>query len=562
MTVGTKCYPESVTDRSIDKAPKRDYTAWWLGLGTISIYLLFTWLLPVTDPVESNYALTAREMLLRGDYMTPYIYGHPWFDKPIWTYWMLIGAYNLFGFTDFAARLPGVMAGGISVGLMYYGVKRLFENREIALSASLITGTFFEFWYITHAVITDQYLFLFSMGTFFFAYWGLCHKTVKDLCLAYAFAGLAVLDKGPVGLVLPGLLLIAFLVIRKDWHKLLFLFHPWGLGICMVIALPWYWYMYMLHGWGFMEGFLGLHNYIRATVSEHPHYNVWYYYLVIWLLGLMPWNVLVVYGLRYAKRDARYWYSFVWAVGVILFYTCMATKYSTYTYISLIPFGIFGALGLQQWQYRHAGQHVARWQVIALIGSAAIFFILAIVVAGIIYLPATAPVLLLMLVVVWGILWWAYRQERSVYSWQRYTTMAVVVCFIVVAALLSPIMSKQSGKELARLVPVSETSQVYFYKQFSASYVYYSGHMASLLRDSDKPATNIWTLGKEVMPLATPSTVGKEIAALPPVTTDTGQQPHIYIFVDKDDVVEFEKLPMHKAVRLYALVGNTYVYIR
>ena len=562
MTINTKLPQKPVVSTATNGVKKRDYTALWLGLGIIGIYLLFTWVLPVTDPVESNYALTAREMVLRGDYMTPYIYGHPWFDKPIWTYWMLSGAYTFLGFTDFASRLPGVVAGGLSVALMYYGVKRLFENRRIAMSASLITGTFFEFWYITHGVITDQYLFLFSMGTFFFAYFGLYDNDVKNVCLAYAFAGLAVVDKGPVGLVLPGILLIVFLVVMKEWRKILFLFHPLGLLVFAVVALPWYWYMYSLHGWGFMESFLGLHNYIRATVSEHPRFNVWYYYIVIWLLGLLPWNTLVVYGLRYAKRDSRYIYSLVWAVGIIVFYSCMATKYNTYTYISLVPFGIVGALGLQAWQLRYDGQVVARWKSFILISGLAIFFVVAIVGAGVVYLPATSIVLLLMLLAILGVLWWAYRQERSVYSWQCYTTVAMLVCYTVIASLISPVMFNQSGKALAESVPVSQTSQVYFYKKFSASYVYYSGHIASLLHDSDKAATNIWTLGKEVMPLATPSTVEAELDAMSPATKEAWQQPRIYIFVDAADVAEFEQTSMYKMLHGYAVVGNTYVYVR
>lgn len=562
MTTDTELQQEPTTVTGSNEAKKRDLTALWLGLGTIIIYLLFTWLLPVTDPVESNYALTAREMVLRGDYMTPYIYGHPWFDKPIWTYWMLIGAYNLFGFTDFASRLPGVIAGGVSVSLMYYGVKRLFEDRKFAISASVIMGTFFEFWYITHAVITDQYLFLFSMGTFFYAYFGLRDKKVKDLCLAYAFAGLAVLDKGPVGLVLPGMLLIVFLLVMKEWRKLLFLFHPLGLIVFAVIALPWYLYMYSLHGWGFMDAFLGLHNYVRATISEHPRFNVWDYYIVIWILSLLPWNALVVYGLRYAKRDSRYIYSLVWALGVILFYSCMATKYSTYTYISLIPFGIFGALGLQQWQLRHEGKTVARWKSVAMIGGPALFLIIAVVGAGMVYLPSAGIVLILTLIAVVALLWWSYRKERSAYSWQRYTTAAVLVFFTVIASLLGPIMSNQSGKALAEAVPVNETSQVYFYKKFSASYVYYSGHIASLLRDTNKPATNIWTVGKEVMPLATPAEMLKEMDKLPPVTTEEWKHPSVYIFVQKNDVAEFEKSHMYKDVRAYAVVGDTHVYVR
>ena len=63
MTTDTELQQEPTTVTGSNEAKKRDLTALWLGLGTIIIYLLFTWLLPVTDPVESNYALTAKEMV-------------------------------------------------------------------------------------------------------------------------------------------------------------------------------------------------------------------------------------------------------------------------------------------------------------------------------------------------------------------------------------------------------------------------------------------------------------------------------------------------------------------
>ena len=58
----------------------------------------------ITDPVESNYTLTAKEMLLSGDYISPRIYGNYWFDKPVFFYWELIAAFQLFGINEFAAR--------------------------------------------------------------------------------------------------------------------------------------------------------------------------------------------------------------------------------------------------------------------------------------------------------------------------------------------------------------------------------------------------------------------------------------------------------------------------
>lgn len=76
-------------------------------------------LLVVTDPVESNYVLTAREMLASGDYVSPRIFGNYWYDKPVFFYWELIAAFKLFGVSDFAARFFPALFGIVGILLAY-----------------------------------------------------------------------------------------------------------------------------------------------------------------------------------------------------------------------------------------------------------------------------------------------------------------------------------------------------------------------------------------------------------------------------------------------------------
>ena len=79
---------------------------YWLLLFIVTAVLLFAGngSLLVTDSVESNYALTAKEMVLSGDWLSPQIYGYYWYDKPIFFYWLTALAYKMFGFTEFASR--------------------------------------------------------------------------------------------------------------------------------------------------------------------------------------------------------------------------------------------------------------------------------------------------------------------------------------------------------------------------------------------------------------------------------------------------------------------------
>ena len=88
-----------------------------LLLFTLVLYLAGNQLLAVTDTAESNYALTAKEMVLSGDWISPQIYGRFWYDKPIFYYWELALSFTLFGFNEMAARLPAALFGSLPIGL-------------------------------------------------------------------------------------------------------------------------------------------------------------------------------------------------------------------------------------------------------------------------------------------------------------------------------------------------------------------------------------------------------------------------------------------------------------
>lgn len=312
-----------------------------IGIFLISFlfFLWGSWLLPVTDPVESNYALTAKEMVMSGNWMSPQIYGQYWYDKPIMVYWMLSLSYSLLGFSDLASRLPAAFAGALSVTLLIWYVKRITGKSGPALWSGIMLATSVEFWAISHAIITDGLLLLFTIPTLLSAYIGLMEGNKKHMVIAYGAAGLACLTKGPVGLVLPGLLLLLWCASMRSFSLVKKLF-PWqGLLAFFVVVLPWYGGMVALHGSDFVEGFLGIHNILRATSSEHPEDNHLYYYVVLLPAALLPWAFLSFYEMVKGWKEKTPFYKFlmVWCWGTVAFYTLMATKYITYTFIAVAP---------------------------------------------------------------------------------------------------------------------------------------------------------------------------------------------------------------------------------
>ena len=103
--------------------------------------------------------------------------------------------------------------------------------------------------------------------------------------------------------------------------------------------------MYSIHGEQFISGFLGLHNVDRALISEHPKFNVWYYYLLIVPLSLLPWTPVIVYHLKDLNwKDDFDLLGIIWFIVIVLFYSLVATKYLTYTLPAIIPCIIWAAV--------------------------------------------------------------------------------------------------------------------------------------------------------------------------------------------------------------------------
>ena len=242
---------------------------WWLFWGLAALLLFFcNGQLWITDSVESNYALTAREMVLSGDWISPQIYGNYWYDKPVFFYWLTAAGFKIFGFNEFAARFFPALSGMAGLGLLVYAAKKLYGEKT-AFWSGVILMTSTEFFLISKSVITDSTLF------FFFS------------------MALATLTKGPIGFLLPGLIMVLFLFFTRGWSEIKNMKVFSGGLLFFLIAAPWYVAMYNLHGSAFIDQFFGTHNFLRATVSEHPRDNVFYYYTLVLLLALFPWSGLL-----------------------------------------------------------------------------------------------------------------------------------------------------------------------------------------------------------------------------------------------------------------------------
>ena len=121
------------------------------------------------------------------------IYDHVWYDKPPLTYWALMICYKLFGISDFVSRIPNTLIAGASVSLMYHMVYRIKQSVPVAVTSAILLMSTLQFWYISHAVITDGFLFFFSLAIFGYAYLAFTNndKTLISIPMYFGYCNTA-----------------------------------------------------------------------------------------------------------------------------------------------------------------------------------------------------------------------------------------------------------------------------------------------------------------------------------------------------------------------------------
>lgn len=476
-----------------------------LFIGSFLFFWLFSGWGGITDPVESNYALPAKEMLLGGDWLTPHIYGQIWFDKPILIYWLTALSYKLFGFSDSTSRLVPAIAGAGGIALIYSFTSRMISRRH-GLVAAAILATSVHYFYMSKALVTDMLLFV--AGSAGLAYFYMGYKKYKGTKRWYIYMypcfAIAVLAKGPVGVLIPGMIIFLFLLVEKNWKELLKMRLIRGTILFSLIAIPWFYYMYLLHGMEFVTLLLGVHNVLRATVSEHPENNVFYYYPAIFIIGFLPWIGFVIHGMWKGFLDA--WHKqasfqrflLIWIFSFFLFYSCMATKYPTYLFPLWFPGAILTALYLP-WTPK-------RFRFVEYILPVSIWW-LAILIAGFKFLEdPTRWIYAGVLIVAAAFYIYSTKMGPKGRFFPGLCIFTVTVYLIAGAMVLPIAATLRSGIDLPTKFLQYPNSHIGFYQTYSTSSVFYGAPITTkviLPEEFAKPEDGAnWNL-KYVMPLET-----------------------------------------------------------
>jgi hypothetical protein len=162
------------------------------------------------------------------------------------------------------------------------------------------------------------------------------------LVAAAAAAGLATLAKGPLGLLLPGLVVAGYLVATREWRRLREILAPSALVAFLLVAAPWYAAVLADQGRHFLDVFILNHNLQRFSSTIHNHPGPFWYYLPLLLAGLFPWSGLAVPALvRAAPRASRAdLFVLLWLALPLVFFSLAASKLPGYILPCVPPLAI------------------------------------------------------------------------------------------------------------------------------------------------------------------------------------------------------------------------------
>jgi 4-amino-4-deoxy-L-arabinose transferase-like glycosyltransferase len=228
---------------------KRVPVIWvWAFAVMLMVYFVTCGAPRLFDQIDGQYAGAAREMMVRGDWLTPTQNGVPRLQKPPLVYWCELLSLHVFGVNEFAARFPVVLATAgwfLATGLIAW---RLIGTRSAGLAAALALAMCIGTFFFTHLVMPEPFLACF-LALSFWSLLGAINARLERtaavdrwLIATWMFIALGTLAKGIHALVIPVVAMsCAALItpsIRRVWRR--FLLRPQGWILCLVIVMPWY----------------------------------------------------------------------------------------------------------------------------------------------------------------------------------------------------------------------------------------------------------------------------------------------------------------------------------
>jgi len=351
----------------------------WAALILATLYLCYfhnLGALGLVGPDEPRYAWIARDMAETGDWVTPRLYGKPWFEKPPLYYWAAALSFKVFGVSEAAARLPSAVCALLATLAMAW-LAWLLYGPETARWVLLLLPTTVGMIGFSHAAATDMpFAAMLTIAMVLaahllnlipspaasqnvsappFSFTSFTSSTSFTSFFLGVFLGLATLAKGPAAIILSGGGVLLWAALTKRWRDAFRCLHPVAIaGFCLT-ALPWY-ILCARRNPDFFHVFLIEHNFKRFLTPEFQHIQPFWYYLPVLLVALFPWTVFLLctalFRAAICVRERRLLASHVtiflscWPLFCLLFFSNSQSKLPGYILPTIPVLGIYLAHGI------------------------------------------------------------------------------------------------------------------------------------------------------------------------------------------------------------------------
>jgi 4-amino-4-deoxy-L-arabinose transferase-like glycosyltransferase len=442
--------------------------------------------IPLLDPDEGRYAEIPREMLARGDFVTPRLNGVLYLEKPPLYYWLNAGAMAVLGRTEVAFRLASAVLGLAGLGLAW-ALGRSMGDRRTGLMAAVFLGTAPLYVSLARTNIIDMTLTFFLSATLT-CFW-LAQEREKgargERLLWYglfASAALATLTKGLIGFVIPGAVIFFYLLLTRRWRLLLRV--PWvgGIALFLAIAAPWH-VLAAQRNPEFLWFYFVHEHLLRYATPEAMREQPFWYFIPVLILGLLPWSGLLpaaatLFRRGWLRERPELVFLAVWAGFVFLFFSASHSKLIPYVLPACLPLAVLAALALER-AATDAGRTRA-WARGGLLTGAVVLAVLALpfLWAGLgrvaRYSPEVSPVLL-----VFALSTLAAALIAAVLGWRKggLATLALAAALLIgcMWAAGHRVGRYRSSKEIAGLLNarLKPGDEVYSFRYYPPSLAVY-----------------------------------------------------------------------------------------
>ena len=324
---------------------KHHYIMLYLFLGFICFYGFFYGIgkYPLLDIDETRYVNMAREMFRTKDFLTLYLNGDYFFEKPPLYFWIECISFKLSGaVSELSARLPMVLLSLLPTCLLFSLCQKV-KSKRFAIITTAVLLTSLEYMFLTKIAILDSILTSLvtsSVLCFFYTFYAEEKNKKYFWLLTYVLSAFAVLAKGIPGIAVPALVITVSTIVFKTYKETFK--YSWGIFVFLLVTLPWHIIMLNLHGSLFFQEYIIKHHIMRFLGSDVIHRNEpWYFYLLTLLWGLFPHVfVLLAKGLNiknFEFKDKFLTLNLIAVLVILIFFSSSGAKLITYI-LPIYPF--------------------------------------------------------------------------------------------------------------------------------------------------------------------------------------------------------------------------------